>query len=303
MTHSIQNQHIAITVDEQGAELGSLRRLSDNVETLWQADPTYWDGQSPVLFPSVGSCRNATAWFDGHPYPMPKHGLVRDMKFQLSEKTADTIVLSVSDTEETRKHFPFPFHFTVRFHIDGNKLDIDFGVRNDGDRMMPFHLGAHPAFSLPGFQEDDEVHGYLSFGEQRELVSNGLKPGGLLWPEGAFTVPLDEEGRLPLTNQTFDCDTLLDSRGKLSVCTLSDTEREPAVTVRFRSPILALWAPCGGKAPFVCIEPWWGCCDLYNYEGEFAQRRFTNLLAAHAHETLSYSIEIHEQKGPRTQPL
>ena len=300
MTHSIQNQSITITVDEQGAELKSLRRLNDNVEILWQADPTYWNGQSPVLFPSVGSCRNATAWFDGKPYPMPKHGLVHDMPFRLTEKTADTIALTVCDTEETRKHFPFPFHFTVRFHIEGYRLEVVFDVKNDGDKAMPFHLGAHPAFALPGFHESDEVHGYLSFGGQRQLISDGLQPGGLLWPEGSFTVALDEQGMLPLMNHTFDCDTLLDSRGELSVCTLSDMERQPVVTVRFNSPILALWAPCGGRAPFVCIEPWWGCCDLYNYEGEFSQRRFTNLLSAHTGETLSYSIEIHETATAKT---
>ena len=54
MKHTIENQQLRISVKEEGAELTSLVRKENNCEVLWQGDPAYWEGQSPVLFPTIG---------------------------------------------------------------------------------------------------------------------------------------------------------------------------------------------------------------------------------------------------------
>ena len=293
MKHTIENQQLRISVKEEGAELTSLVRKENNGEVLWQGDPAYWEGQSPVLFPTIGSSANQQVRFDGTTYPMPKHGLVKDMKFRLTDSGTDFLVFNVTDTEETRKHFPLPFQLSVRYQLEESTLRVSFVVGNSENQPLPYHVGAHPAFQLPRFQAQDEVHGYLGFDVTDKLVGNGLKPGGYLWPEGSFDVPLSEEGLLALGNHTFDCDTILDTRGFAHACTLYNIEKEKIATVRFDAPVLALWAPCGGQAPFVCIEPWWGCCDEAEFADEFLKRPWMNVVEPKSEKTISYTITVH----------
>ena len=313
MKHTLRNQHLILSVKEHGAELCSLKYHQESglhiyhpadfvsnrpagemptTELLWQGDPQYWDGQSPVLFPTVGRVFDDTIRCQGKTYPMPKHGLVRNMDFQLTKLNQDTLSLTTCSTEQTLQHFPYPFRLTVSYQLIGKQVKVTFAVENPSDTPMPFHLGAHPALNLPDFDEQDELHGYLGFDVRDELVSNGLKPGGYLWPEGSFSVPLDKLGLLPLTNTTFQCDTILDSRALAHACTLYNKRKEPILRVNFDSPILALWAPNDGCAPFVCIEPWWGCCDEADYKGEFAQRPWTNIVQPRQTKTISYSITL-----------
>lgn len=292
MKHTADNPWLSISVSEHGAELKSLVRKSDQQQLLWQADPKYWNGQSPILFPTVGRVANDVVRHKGTTYPMPKHGLVKDMDFHLEHHDATSLTLGVDSTEDTLKHYPFPFHLSVSYRLEDKQLVVSFIITNHGHEPMPFHLGAHPALNLPQFCETDTVHGYLGFDVRERLVSNGLRPGGYLWPEGSFPVMLDEHGLMALTNGTFLCDTILDSRDLARACTLYNKYRDPIATVRFDSPVLALWAPCGGRAPFVCIEPWWGCCDETEFNGDIAQRPWTNTVGPEETKTLSYSITV-----------
>lgn len=311
MKHTLKNQYLTLSVKEHGAELCSLQYHQEQgihmyypadiasnrpageaqvKELLWQGDPQFWDGQSPVLFPTVGRVFDDTIRCQGQTYPMPKHGLVKDMDFQLTKLNQDTLSLTVESTEQTLRHFPYPFRLMVSYQLNGKQMRVTFAVENLSDTPMPFHLGAHPALNLPDFNADDERHGYLGFDVRDELVSNGLKPGGYLWPEGSFSVPLDKQGLLPLTNTTFLCDTILDSRALAHACTLYNKDKDPILRVNFDSPILALWAPNGGQAPFVCIEPWWGCCDECDYRGDFAERPWTNMVGPRKEKSISYTI-------------
>lgn len=293
MIYDLSNPSLAIKVDEHGAELKSLVRLSDRCEMLWQADPVYWDGQSPILFPTVGSSYGHAIRHQGKAYPMPKHGLVKDMAFALTDKTAESLTLSLESNEETLAHYPFDFRLSVSYTLKGTMLGVIFSVQNRSGEPMPFLLGAHPALNLPRFNEADAIHGYLGFGEIKDrLVSIGLKPGGYAWHEGSFDVHLNEEGLLPLTNETFECDTILDDTSRVCACTLFDKEKKPVACFRFSSPVLALWAPCGGKAPFVCIEPWWGLCDEAGYHGEFIRRPFVNIVPKGETQEIRYTIEL-----------
>ena len=293
MKHTIQNEYLSACIDELGAELKSLRRNDKmGTELLWSGDPAYWSGQSPILFPAVGNCRDGKALFDGATYEMPKHGFARHTPFSVTAQSTTSITLSLNDTEETHACFPHSFCFSVTYELVDSSLHVSFRVENPASSPLPYHLGAHPAFALPDFKETDSTHGYLSFDVTDKLVSQGLKPKGLLWPEGAFDVPLNSEGLLALTNETFACDTILDARGTLGECSLLDKEKRPVVRLRFQSPILALWAPKKGCAPFVCIEPWWGCCDIYDFCGEYAERRWTNLLQPGMTNTHGYIIDV-----------
>ena len=47
--HKLENELIAIEVEEHGAELKSLVRKNTGKEYMWKADPKFWGRTSPVL--------------------------------------------------------------------------------------------------------------------------------------------------------------------------------------------------------------------------------------------------------------
>ena len=52
--YELKNDVISVLIDSVGAELKSLKRLSDGREYLWCGDAAYWGRTSPVLFPFGG---------------------------------------------------------------------------------------------------------------------------------------------------------------------------------------------------------------------------------------------------------
>lgn len=59
--HKLENELIAIEVEEHGAELKSLVRKNTGKEYMWKADPKFWGRTSPVLFPFVGAVRKTVS--------------------------------------------------------------------------------------------------------------------------------------------------------------------------------------------------------------------------------------------------
>ena len=85
--HKLENELIAIEVEEHGAELKSLVRKNTGKEYMWKADPKFWGRTSPVLFPFVGAVKEKQFRTKGQTYTMGQHGFARDMDFTLDSKT------------------------------------------------------------------------------------------------------------------------------------------------------------------------------------------------------------------------
>lgn len=287
MVYEIKADRLNIKVSTKGAELQSLK-THDGTELLWQGDPKYWDGQSPLLFPFPGKSWEDKLRIDGAEYSMPKHGFACNMEFQLVEQAENSITLRLTDTPETYKMFPFHFVLDVTYTIVGSSLNVCWNVSNQSPRIMYFMIGAHPAFNLPGFKANDKVHGYIYTDNAADMQSNVVLPDGYCHDE-IETVEL-KEGQLPITNHTFDCDTILDQTGRFSEIILMSKEKMPLVRVNFNMPVLAIWAPCGGAAPFVCIEPWHGICDRFEDPRELKDRNHVISVMAEEAWTNTYTI-------------
>ena len=87
MIHYIENEYLKIGVKEFGCELTSVYSKENNCEYLWQGDPAYWSGQSPILFPIVGRLIDDKYSLDGKEYEMPKHGFARKTMFKVEYQT------------------------------------------------------------------------------------------------------------------------------------------------------------------------------------------------------------------------
>ena len=61
---TISNEYLTVVIDPQGAEMQSLKHTASGREYLWQGDPAYWEGRSPILFPAVGGLWDGTYRFN-----------------------------------------------------------------------------------------------------------------------------------------------------------------------------------------------------------------------------------------------
>lgn len=288
---TLRNGILTIDVNDHGAELRSI--VKNGTEYLWQADPTYWNRQSPILFPIVGSVWNGTFRAGGKEYAMGQHGFARDMEFILASRTEDSVTYRLDSDESTLAHYPWPFRLEIGYRLRGNEIIVIWKVENTGTEKMYFQIGAHPAFNYPDYGTGSKGRGFFSFDrtEGLECVPCGEK--GCVAP-GKYALEIPEDGFMPLDANTFDeVDTFVLQDSQLKKVTLYRNDRTPWVGVEFDAPVVGLWSPPHKDAPFVCIEPWYGRCDRMNYVGEFKDRDWVNALAPGAVFNASYTIRIY----------
>ncbi len=286
----LSNGIIEIEIATLGAELQSIKRVAAPTEYLWQGDPAYWGRRAPVLFPIVGKVWNNSAHIEGNDYELFQHGFARDMEFTKIVDEDRHLAFCLCANEESRQRWPFDFELRIDYTLLRNVLTVKWSVTNRDTKTMPFQIGAHPAFQYLHYHDEDDIHGFISLNADSPLVSTKVSSG--FADANTFNVEIPANGLLPLTNETFCCDTILEATGRLNRITLHDKNGRPYITVRHSMPITALWSPRQGKAPFVCIEPWYGRCDLNGYTGDFKDRQFIEQVEAGETWSTSYDILI-----------
>jgi len=259
----IASQGLSAIINPLGAELSHLRDRQGR-ELMTDADPAYWTGRAPLLFPIVGRLHGDRYRLGDTFYPLPQHGFARKQRFDVVERAADRAVFRLSDNEETREVYPFAFALDAAFTLAGTTLAMDMTVTNTGDAAMPASFGFHPAFAWP-----------LPYGrtkEQHRIVFAADEPGDLSaivlggWIDAhAWPSPLD--GRvLHLTDSLFERDALVWD-GLASRSVRYDGGAGPGLEVAFPdTDKLGIWTKPG--AHYVCIEPWHGIADPHHFDGE-----------------------------------
>jgi len=251
-------------VSAQGAELVGLQDGLGH-DWLWDGDPAFWAGRSPLLFPIVGRVRNDRIHVNGSVYELPKHGFARTSLFQVEEASASMCRLRLCASEATLKCYPFPFQLDVTYAVEGETLRITAAVANTGSSVMPVSFGFHPAFRWPlPYGAPRETH-QIRF-EHEEPASVRRPVEGLLSREAE---PSPVLGRtLVLHDSLFEADALVfDQLESRSV--EYGAPGSASLRVDFpRMPHLGIWTKPG--AGFICIEPWQGHADPEGYEGDFS---------------------------------
>ena len=270
---SISNGLLTISAKTKGGELCSLKD-ANGIEYLWQADPAIWARHAPVLFPFVGKLRDDRYKLNGKIFEMPKHGFARETDFSLIKQTPDSLTYQLLPTEKTRPAYPFEFALTIEYRLNGSAVDIRYEVRNNGSVVMPFSIGAHPGFNLPG--PIDEC--FLEFEKSETLNGRLLDSQKLL---SAEPVPVLKSSKvLNLSKTLFDRGALICLSTESKKITLGSRGNSRRVSVEFQGfPQLGIWAE--RNAPYVCIEPWYGYDDEADSSyGDIMNRPGTQLLAA-----------------------
>ena len=289
----IENEHIKISVKRHGAELSSIIDKRTGEELLWQGNPSYWERQSPVLFPIVGSVWKNQYIYNGNTYQMSQHGFARDMDFTLIENNDNFISFELRADEVTKKLYPADFVLEISYELKGKKVIVGWKVTKNGEEVMHFQIGAHPAFNYKNFDPNADVQAYfdlLPLDTNYRLST--ITEGGCIGPD-ITKVIYKEHCIIPITKETFNNDALILEDSQVMSVELKDAKKNPYLKLEFDAPVLGLWSPAKDSyAPFVCIEPWFGRCDRVGYEGEFKDRDWTMHLDKKNSFSTFYSIEV-----------
>jgi len=279
---SLSNDVISAQINTLGAELCSLKN-TENKDFIWEGDPAYWGKHSPVLFPIVGTLKNNTYTHNNKEYILTRHGFARDMEFELVDQTANTATFSIQSNSTTLASYPFQFELQIQYTLFHSTLEIAYKVINKDNSAIPFSIGAHPAFALPGNFENYS----LEF-EKVEPLEYTLLENDLVSTQ-TETIATNSNF-VPLTHKLFERDALIFK--KLESKSLTIVEKEiPRLKVHFEDfPNLGIWTKVG--APFLCIEPWFGYSDTTETNGNLFEKEGIIVLKSTDTFQTKFCIEI-----------
>ena len=268
MDITISKANFKAIIRTKGAELISLKN-SENTEFIWEGNPEFWGKHSPVLFPIVGTLKNNTYRYKNQSYHLSRHGFARDMEFDIVQKTEDTVIFCLKSSDETRKIYPFQFELQLIYAISDLGLEIQYKVFNKSTFDLPFSLGAHPAFALPGNFSD-----YAIEMEKDEKLQYNLLEHDLL-SEQTGLLKLSNK-KLDLNYKLFENDALVFKNLESKAITILHNTK-PVLKICFQDfPNLGIWTKL--NAPFICIEPWFGYSDNANSNGSILDKEGIQIL-------------------------
>jgi galactose mutarotase-like enzyme len=261
----ISNGTLSAQINPLGAELTSLRD-AEGRELMTDANPAFWTGHAPILFPVIGRLSGDVLRIDGRDYPMKQHGFARHSLFEVAAQEKDSALFRLVASDTTRAQYPFEFVLDVAFTISESVLSVDVTIANPGAEPLPASLGFHPAFAWP-----------LPYGGARaehRILFDADEPGEIVQlSDGLFA------GRrpAPLNGRTLVLDDALFAQDAL----IWDPVRSQGVTYGAASgqqlridfpdtPSLGIWTKPG--AAFLCIEPWHGHADPAGFTGDFRDK-------------------------------
>jgi len=250
----------------------------------WDANPVPTRSGHPILFPFPGRMRDGRFTCEGKSYQLPLndstkthaiHGFTPRNPWRVTDDNGDDQWAFVRGEFNLRKdlpaavsQWPSEFNLAVTYRLFKDRLRVDAIVENAGRSVLPFGIGYHPYFRLPGVTDED-IGGHILQANCAEMwevtpdnMPTGMRPDAP--PELDFrtaraigSMPLDNV----LTTITSPVETMADLR-ELAVLS------HPAATGRVRFlgdgsfRELVLFTPPHKQA--VAIEPYSCSADAAN---------------------------------------
>ncbi|MBF0925499.1 MAG: aldose 1-epimerase family protein [Atopobium sp.] len=273
---SISSNSLTASIDTMGAQLMSLRKGES--EYLWQGDSNWWPRRAPILFPIVGVLKDDKAESAEGTVSLARHGLARLNQFEVFEKSDSAVTLQIKSTEETRKAYPYDFELKLIFSVADDTLTQTYKVTNPANVVLPFTLGAHPAFNIPipGVKATalDQYHllftrSWTSYGPS--ITDDGLcnyaTPQKLIMDSDTLNLSWELIDR----EKTITLEDVPDRRITLAANVEASSEAH-GIQMDFEGfDYLGIWSAAPG-CPFVALEPWCGIADTVDTDGVFEHK-------------------------------
>jgi galactose mutarotase-like enzyme len=283
---TIATPQLSATINPFGAELTHLRD-ADGRDLMTDADPAFWTGHAPLLFPIVGRLNNDVLRVNGVDYPMKQHGFARHSLFTLAEQSATHAVFLLEDNAETRAVYPFAFELRVTYTITNATLAVAVAIENRSEGTLPASFGFHPAFAWPLPYGRPRADHRIVFAEDepdplRELVGSAISCRRRPSPLDGRTLALDDA---LFTQDALIWDPVHSQSVRYGALT------GPQLRVDFPdTPMLGIWTKPG--AAFVCIEPWHGIADPVGFSGELTEKPGIFMLAPGETKHIAMAITL-----------
>ena len=285
---AIAGEALSAVINPLGAELTSLLDAR-NRELMTDADPAYWKGSAPLLFPIVGALNGGEYRLDGRTYALPKHGFARTSLFALAEHEPERALFRLVDSAATRAVYPFAFVLEIEFALAGPTLAMTATVRNSGTVPLPFSFGFHPAFAWPLPGEAAKADHAIVFERDEPEAIRRIDGDGLV----ARSEPTPVVGRtLALREGLFEDDALIWDRLASRRCTYGAPGGARLELAFPDTPMLGVWQKPGAR--YLCIEPWAGIADPAGFAGDFRDKPGIMELAPGAGRSFRMDVTVRE---------
>lgn len=278
----LKNGAARLVINPVGAELREFECNGRNI--LWGADPAYWTGVAPLLFPICGGLKGDCYTYNGRQYTLQKHGFARHAAFKVLNQTQNSAEFCLTATPETLKQYPFYFALFVTYTLLENGITVTYWVKNNGSNKMYFSIGSHEAYACPEGIENYEV----VFPNNETLNAYELDGNLLTY----HTVPVLQNGNsIALKTGYFSVDALvfLDLKSRSAI--LRNRLNGQQVQVEFPGKdYFLLWTKPG--AGYICLEPWAGVQDFVDSTGKLEEKRGILALESGAEYTATHKITV-----------
>lgn len=259
---TVSNEFLTAVFSEIGAELKSLKCNSQ--EYIWNGDPAFWTGSSPVLFPICSGLKDDEFIYMGKAYPMQKHGFARRSKFEVESSSKSSVTFLLSSSNCPKENYPFEYEFRITYTLQGKRVNVEYDIRNLTDGDMYFSVGAHEAYFCP-----EGIESYEIIFEKKENLDAWQLEGPLL------TNNTKSYGKntdtLQLNNSLFENDCLIFKHLNSKSVYLHNKTTDQKIKVKFDGfDYMLLWTVPG--AGFICIEPWCGITDNIATNKQLSQK-------------------------------
>ena len=255
---------------------------------MTDADPAFWTGHAPLLFPIVGALNGGRYRLDGREYAMPKHGFARTSRFTCVETNESAALLRLSDSDESRAAYPFSFELLMGFRLRGWTLEMEATVRNIGDTGLPFSFGFHPAFAWPLPGADKAAH-RIVFAEPEPQLIRRIDADGLVLPE-ARPSPVEDRVLAPDAS-LFEADALIWDSLHSRTLTFGVAGASKLDIAFPDTSMLGIWQKPG--ANYLCIEPWQGIADPHGFHGDFRDKPGVISLSPGSERSFRMDVTVH----------
>ncbi|MCV2505179.1 aldose 1-epimerase family protein [Melissococcus plutonius] len=290
MTVQLENEFLIATIAEAGAELVSLRSKSMNIEYIWQGNPAFWNRHSPILFPIVGRLKNDQYIYEGKTYHLPQHGFARDQLFQVIEQSDQSATFSLKSTKETYQYYPFDFELVLTYELEEQNLIVLYQVENLGIQTMYFSIGGHPAFNVPLEETLTFEDYFLNFFPKKSRTQIPLSGSALNIKNKTLA---QTNTSIDLIHELFKNDALIFETKGNNAFSIETEKSQHGITLSYTdAPYVGIWSPYPKKAPFVCIEPWWGIADTIDTDGQLTNKLGIQLLSPNRIFNTHYQLTI-----------
>ncbi len=266
MQSKLISKDLTVTINHFGAELCSVKNNND-LEFIWQAQKEVWARHAPVLFPIVGKLKDNFFIYNNQKYELPQHGFARDMKFDVVEKSEQSLTFQLRSNNETKTKFPFEFVFEVTFVLEENKLYTEYKITNPSNEAVYASVGAHPGFNCPLLANESFEDYYLEFEKDMFSITklnNGLRT------DVSSTLNLKDK-KLFLKKELFDNDALVFENSQINSISLCSSKSNHKIILQCNNwPYFGIWTK-KGNTQFICLEPWYGIADSETTANELSK--------------------------------